>query len=205
MKIAVCLLISFGVVFGMNVPETTTLPKQPREESTFLPKDPRDDEDNEASWKTPWINVEDIVDPEWSKDPSEMEIDDQLQRMTRPIGCGQTVDLETEDKALLQSHKGFGTWYAPRYPPGQNCTWILEAPAGSTVKLFFYRMFDLPYGDWFIVREKDYYYGTSWQSFTVPFKIGPNENSINFRFSSNDDWKRGRGFRFVVVQTAFHL
>merc|ERR1719264_537656 len=106
--------------------------------------------------------------------------------------CGQTVDLETEDKALLQSHKYFGQWY---YPRGQNCTWILEAPAGSTVELFFTRWFDLTRGDWFIVRGEDYYWGSIWQSFAVPFEIGPNETSISFTFSSNTDWKRGWGFR----------
>ena len=102
--------------------------------------------------------------------------------------------------AMFQT-KYFGYGY---YPPRQECEWTLEAPAGATLKLFF-SFFDVARGDYFIVRGKDYYWGSIWQSFAVPFEIGPNENSISFTFSSNTDWKRGWGFRFVVVQIASHL
>ena len=78
----------------------------------------------------------------------------------------------------------------------QNCQWTLEAPAGATVELYF-SMFDLAYGDWFIVRGKDYYWGSIYQPIALPIQLGPDENSISFRFYSNSDRSRGWGFRLV--------
>ena len=182
MKIAIFLFINLGITWEMNVPETTPLPKQPREESTFLPKIPRDNA----------INLEDIVEV---KKPSDKEMD-LLHTRASAMSCGQTVDLVTAGMALLQTNN-FGSypWY---YPRNQRCKWTLEAPAGSTVELYF-SMFDVRYGDWFIVDYNDYYYGSIWQPFAVPMELGPNENSISFMFYSNSDRRRGRGFRFKTI------
>ena len=176
-----CLLFSLGYGFGMNVPETTNLPKQPREETTILPKDPRGE-------VTDVINLGDIVEP---LEPTAVEMD-LVHKKSSPMNCGQSVDLETVGMAVLQTRR-YGVGY---YPPGQNCQWTLEAPAGATVELYF-SMFDLAYGDWFIVRGKDYYWGSIWQPIALPLKLGPDENSISFRFYSNNDRSRGWGFRLV--------
>ena len=184
MKLALCLLTILGSGYGMNVPPTTILPKQPREQSTFLPKDPRG-EDNEA------INLEDVIE---FKEPTAMEMS-LPHRRNSPLMCGDTVDLETSDLAVLQT-RGFPFSY---YPRNQNCEWTLEAPAGSTVELWF-SFFDVKYGDWFIIGNQAYW-GTIWQSFAVPLKVGQDETSITIRFTSNGDHRRGWGFRFVLYES----
>ena len=258
MKNALCLLFSLGYGFGMNIPETTILPKQPREEATTLPKDPRGgcgyggyagcggygvvpdavnqgdivvarclfpdnimDMEPEAVARclfpndidlgdivepmepaarggVPWapyaINLGDIVE---SLEPAAVRTD-LIHKSSSAMNCGETVDLETVDFAVFQT-KNFGVGY---YPPDQSCTWTLEAPAGATVELYFL-MFDLAYGDWLIVRGKDYYWGTSWQPIALPIQLGPDENSISFKFSSNNDRSRGRGFMLVNQITSF--
>ena len=181
MKTTLCILIILGSGFGMNVPQTTTLPKQPREESTTLPK-------NLRGGVTDATNLGDLVEP---IEPSFGDMD-LLQERSSPLRCGQTVDLEAVDKAVFQT-KYFGYGY---YPPRQECEWTLEAPAGATLKLFF-SFFDVARGDYFIVRGKDYYWGSIWQPFSFPLQLGPNENSISFKFQSNRDTTRGWGFRFL--------
>ena len=179
-----CLLFSLGYGFGMNVPETTTLHKQPREETTTLPKDPR-------GGVTDAINLGDIVEP---LEPTAVEMDLVHKKTSAAfLNCGQNADLETVDVILFQT-KRYGAGY---YPPGQNCQWTVKAPAGSTVELYFESRFDLAYGDWFIVRDRDYYWGTIWKPIALPIQLGPDENSISFRFYSNNDRSRGWGFRLV--------
>ena len=198
--IQLCLLFSLGQCFGMNVPDTTTLPKQPREETTTLPKDPRGVvPDNCWDIFEPFepaavargvdpdaINLGNIAEP---LEPAAVEMD-LVHKKSSTMDCGQTVDLATVDMAVFQTTR----YGVSRYPPGQNCQWTLEAPAGATVELYF-SMFDLAYGDWFIVRGKDYYWGSIYQPIALPIQLGSDENSISFRFYSNNDRSRGWGFR----------
>ena len=182
MKTILYILIILGSGFGMNVPQTITLPKDPREESTTLPKNPR-------GGVADATNLVDLVEP---IEPS-VEDMDQLQRRSSHMRFGQTVNLEAVHMAMFQT-KYFGSDY---YPPGHECEWILEAPAGATLELYF-MIFDVAQGDYFIVRDKDYYWGSIFQSFTFPVQLGPNENSISFKFESNHDRNRGWGFRFLI-------